>query len=317
MTRVSGAFGAGLGAIFGGAAGAFAGSEWSEIGSGYFGPMTQEQKDNALIGGAVGAVLGAAVGGAIGAGHLSDCEPVGVGAFLGENLSLGGTPAQSSPGFDFVTDVPVQGPTNEQMRATDCWFAENRIPARPACADCSGGTIPMWARQSGVGELVSFGGRVVGGYALAAPGDPDVWSTLSPAQQTWVMQTLVKLDGLIKATTGTSCATFGPSITAAGGCFQGWYNKNFLPINPAAKVLRTDGVFDQDTLDGLRTVAALDPKNFPTPMPGTELPGTAPAEEKKKLSTGAIVGISAAGAAVLGGVVWVATRKKSRRTRRH
>lgn len=239
------------------------------------------------------------------------------------------TPAQASPGFDFVTDVPVQGPTDEGMRAADCRYTRNVLPAHPACADCSGGPIPMWAQQSlspvrgagsGLGERLSFGGRVVGGFALAKAGDPEVWSTLSPAQQTWIMETLVKLDGLIRATTGTSCATFGPSITAAGGCFQAWYNANYLPINPQAVQLRTDGVFDQDTLDGLRTIAALDPANFPTAFPGTVLPG-APAsayEDKKKLSTGAMVGIGAAGLAVVGGIAWAVSKggKKSRRRRR-
>jgi len=230
------------------------------------------------------------------------------------------TPAQASPGFDYVTDVPVQGPTNETMREASCWFAQNVVPARQSCVDCGGGTIPMWTQQSispirgasnGVGERVSFGGRVVGNFALAKAGDPSIWETLTPAQQQWVMEMLVALDAKIREQTGTSCATFGPSITAAGGCFQAWYNANYLPINPQAVPLRIDGAFDQDTLDGLRTVAVT-ALGRSDPFPGTTAPGTTTYEEKKKLSTGAMIGIGVVGAAAIGGLAWAATRKRRR-----
>jgi hypothetical protein len=72
--------------------------------------------------------------------------------------------------------------------------------------------------------------------------------------------------------------------------------------------------FDQATLDALRTVAAMNPTDFKTPFPGTEMAGTAPAQ--KKLSTGAMVGIATGGAAVLGGIVYVATRKSGKRKSR-
>lgn len=167
-------------------------------------------------------------------------------------------------------------------------------------------------RSTGIGERLSFGGRGALGFAIGKAGDPDAWTQLNAAQQTWVMNTLVKLDSLIRAQTKTSCSTFGPSITAAGGCFQNWFNGAKLGLtgrDGAPIVLRTDGVFDQDSLDALRTVAALNPKDFTTPFPGTEMAGTG----AKKLSTGAIVGIAAGGAAVLGGVVYVVTRKGGRR----
>jgi hypothetical protein len=185
----------------------------------------------------------------------------------------------------------------------------------------------MWATQSlshvrgqssGIGERISFGGRGVRGFSLAAAGDPDVWTKLSTEQQTWVVDTLVKLDGYIRASTNTTCPTFGPSITAAGGCFQRWFNNQNLGLtkpNGDKVVLRTDGVFDQDTLDALRTVVALHAKDFPAPFPGTKLPGLTGTGEKK-LSTGAMVGIGVAGATALGGIVYVATRKKSRKSRR-
>jgi hypothetical protein len=152
-----------------------------------------------------------------------------------------------------------------------------------------------------------------GEWGVGAAGDPDAWTQLNAAQQTWVMNTLLTLDAQIRKSTNTTCPTFGPSITAAGGCFQRWFNaQNFgLTKRDGSKVvLRTDGVFDQETLDALRTVVALHAADFPTPFPGTEMAGTG---GSKKLSTGAMVGIAAGGAAVLGGIVYAATRKGGRR----
>jgi hypothetical protein len=133
------------------------------------------------------------------------------------------------------------------------------------------------------------------------------------------MNTLVALDGKIRTQTGTSCSTFGPSITAAGGCFKGWFNGAKLGLTKpdgSPLVLDPTTTFDQDTLDALRTVAAMDPSTFKTPFPGTDMPGLT--GDKKKLSTGAMVGIATGGAAVLGGIVYVATRKggKGRKARR-
>lgn len=194
----------------------------------------------------------------------------------------------------------------------------------------------MWAQRSlspvrgesaGIGEQISFGGNAVLGFGIGAMGDPEVWTKLSNAQQTWLWATLQKLNDLIVQSTGTTCPTWGPAITAAGGCFQSWYNANYLPLNPAAIQLRTDGVFDEDTLCALIMQAALNPQAFPTPFPDPEkrycrVPGApVPEEEKKKLSTGAMVGIGVAGVAVVGGIGYVVMqgrgkkRKKSRRRR--
>lgn len=175
----------------------------------------------------------------------------------------------------------------------------------------------MWAQNKGLlGEQVSFGGRAIG---VAAPGDPDVWASLSTPQQQWVTNTIVTLDGKIRAQTpGSSCPGMSTgTITGIAGCFQNWFNSAKLGLtkpNGAPVTLRTDGVFDQDTLDALRTVAAMQPADFKTPFPGTEMPGTG-IVAKKGLSTGAIVGIGAGLATVLGGAAYVATRpkKKSRR----
>ncbi len=178
-------------------------------------------------------------------------------------------------------------------------------------------------------ERIQYNGATVAAFGVGAMGDPEIWTKLSTEQQTWIVATLTKLNDLIVKSTGTTCPTWGPSITAAGGCFQGWYNANYLPLNPAAIQLRTDGVFDEDTLCALIVQAALNPQEFPTPFPDPakqycQVPADAlAAEEKKKLSTGAMFGIGVAGVAVVGGIGYAVmrrggkkTRKKARRRRR-
>lgn len=182
----------------------------------------------------------------------------------------------------------------------------------------------MWARQtlspvrgnySGIGGI-SFGGVGVQGFALAASGDPEVWSKQSPAQQVWITDTIKKLNKQIVDATGSSCPTWNESnIASITGCFQVWFNANYgaklTGANGAPIMLRTDAVFDQQTLDALRTVAGMNPKDFPTAYPGTQLPGLT--GDGKKLSTGAIAGIAVGGAAVVGGIIYAVTHKKSRR----
>lgn len=223
------------------------------------------------------------------------------------------TPAQASANSNrFVTDWPVQGPTDPGIREADCRFMKTVLPTTPACVDCEG-PIPMWAKSKGLlGERISFG--------VAAPGDPDVWTSLSTPQQQWVTATIIALDGKIRAQTpGSSCPGMSTgTITGIAGCFQNWFNSAKLGLtkpNGAPVTLRNDGVFDQDTLDALRTVAAMRPADFTTPFPGTEAAGTG-IVAKKGLSTGAMVGIGTAIAAALGGVAYVATRKKTRKSSR-
>jgi hypothetical protein len=158
----------------------------------------------------------------------------------------------------------------------------------------------------GLGEQLSFGRAPVRGFALGAAEDSEIWTKLTAEQQAWVMEALLEFNDEVVATTGTTCPTFGPSITAAGGCFQAWYNHNYLPINPQAVRLRTDGVFDLNTLKALITTVGMAGGEIP-------FPGALPEEPKKKLSTGAMVGIAAAGVAVVGGVAWAVTRKPRRR----
>ncbi len=213
------------------------------------------------------------------------------------------TPAQTAQGNDFVKDWPVQGPTDPGMRQADCRFAAT-LP-QTDCPDCDKG----WAG-------VSFAGKRVAG--LSGPSDPAIWSSLSQDQQTWIQHTLAKLNDLIVTTTGTSCAMWNSGATwevkmaSAIGCFQTWFNLNYKGTTAMTGadgkpiVLRTDKILDQDTLNALIAIAGMNPTDF------TKYPGFVPATstDSKKLSTGAMVGIAAGGAVVLGGAVYLVTRKK-------
>jgi hypothetical protein len=224
------------------------------------------------------------------------------------------TPAQASGHPDFVTDWPISGPTDPGMRAADCWYAQNRLPTpeKASCVDCKG-PIPMLAqRNAGLGEQVSLRGRGTLGFSLSAAGDPEIWNELTADQQAWILSFLSVLNGLIVKQTGTMCPAWkSPSssaITNATGCFQSWFDSVYPPGN-AVKQLRTDGVFDQDTLSGMQLIASLHPSDFPTPYP---------AGSSKKLSTAEVVGIGAAAAAALGGGYYLLANKKktSRRKRK-
>jgi len=189
------------------------------------------------------------------------------------------------------------------------------------------------------GEIVHV--PVVGG-ALAAAGDPA--ATLTPDQQTWVNGALTTLNTNIgQSNPGSTCPGWqdpGTNLAAAVGCFQLWCN-----ANKKASV-RTDGVLDQDTLSALLSVTAAHPSDFPTAYPtasaaapaapATPTPDATPAnaplapppvacdkgssvdkktglcvpDKKEGLSTGAMVGIGVAAAAVVGGIAYAATSKK-------
>jgi hypothetical protein len=239
------------------------------------------------------------------------------------------TPAQASGQPNFVTDWPVQGPTDPGIRAGDCWFAQNQLPAKPACVDCDG-PVPAWARTTGLAggqamETISFGGVGVAGFAVGGAGDPDVFDGLDAAQQIWVRDALVKLNDYVTSTSKTSCPTWTDPrlnpLSGAVGCFQSWFNANFSKA--ASQTLRADGVLDEDTLCALATVTGVyHAPDFTTPFPDPlgkhcqVKPAPATAVEKKGLSTGAVVGIGAAGVAVVGGLVYAATRGGGRRRRR-
>lgn len=219
------------------------------------------------------------------------------------------TPAQAYGHPNFVTDVPVQGPTDPGMRKASCLYAQNSLPKTPACVDCKG-PIPMWAQTKGTGlsESISFGGVGVAGFALEAPGDPRV--ELSPADQHWVMNALNDLNTKIIAGGSKPCATWAPNLDAMVGCFQGWYNVN-RAANTGSKMLRTDANLDQDTLDALTMVVKLDPASFPS-APAANAPGSATAAASKGMSTTAKVGIAAVGVAAVAAGIYAVTKTKKK-----
>jgi hypothetical protein len=253
------------------------------------------------------------------------------------------TPAQAYGHPTFMDSFGPGGPTDKGLRGSDCRWAQNRLPAKPACVDCEG-PIPMWTKTklspagrnqfSGIGEAIAFGGVGVRGFAIGAAGDADIYAKMTPDQQAWVGATLSKLNDQIVKSTGTTCATWAPAIGPASGCFQLWYNATYGPPKGPANPLRTDGIFDADTLSALQGIIGSYKSDFPTPFPGvvpmtTPAVPTAPAAaapipapaaaiptapaEQKKLSVGAMVGIGTAGAVVLGGIIYAATRKPKRR----
>ena len=205
------------------------------------------------------------------------------------------TPAQVSGRYDFVTDVPIQGPTDEGIRAADCWWTQNVLPQPsgngsksgapgpgPACSDCNG-PIPRWVNRpkswgGGPTEYggnggpdcrateIRYGSRKVAGFSLDAAGDPA--ATLTSDQQAWVVATLTNLNTQIGQATGTSCAGWqAGNLAATIGCFQGWYNAN------SGGSLRTDGVLDQDTLSALQATATAHASDFTAPYPSGQAAG--------------------------------------------
>lgn len=282
------------------------------------------------------------------------------------------TPAQASGQPNFVTDVPIQGPTDPGMRAGSCWWADNRVFPYIGTGGCVGpaakggcdGAIPKWTSNSlcpanqgpGSGYVagISFGGVGMPGFALGAAGDPEIYSKLSADQQGWVAAALSKLNDNIVKQSGTTCPGWAPAIGPATTCFQGWYNLNYGAPKGPANPLRTDGVFDEETLCALLGITAAFPTDFPAAFPdpakahcqpgatksaATVSPAAAtpaspavpatpaapaasspaaavtpaaitPPTAKKPLSAEAKFGIAAAGVTALGGLIFVATRKK-------
>jgi hypothetical protein len=170
-------------------------------------------------------------------------------------------------------------------------------------------------------EAISFGGVGVRGFSLSAAGDPEVWSKLTDDQRAWVANVFNRLNGLIIKGGRPPCPIWKPSPSPeAGTCIQSWFNETYGK-NPPPGIkmpLRTDGVFDQDTFWATMKIVGDHPTDFPTPFPGTQgitTQGAPP--EKTGLSTGAMAGIAVAGAAAIGGIIYVATSGKGgRKTRR-
>jgi hypothetical protein len=234
---------------------------------------------------------------------------------------------------DWVTDVPVQGPTDPGIRAAGCWWKENVVDQ---VTDRQGAIVPRWTQSSalcvngrpcltaGVGEAVSRGGRRVAlgdgppsatpatvpapapGAAPtaspAAPPPPGVWSKLTDAESHWVAATLIQLNTLIIKAGNKPCVTWPADLLAS--------DASAVAKMPAAvacfqgwfnsnvhpnRALRTDGVLDEKTVCALVVVTGQHAQDFPTPYPGVLKCGG--------LSTLAKVGIGAGVVAVVGGTI--------------
>jgi hypothetical protein len=233
---------------------------------------------------------------------------------------------------DWVTDVPVQGPTDPGIRAAGCWWKTNVLDK---VTDRQGAIVPRWTQSSvlctgnGIGEALSRGGRRMGTLgadpsaaapAAAAPATastagppppPGIWGKLTDAQAHWIAATLIQLNTLILKAGNKPCATWPADLLkddasaiakmpAAVACFQGWYNTNLSP----SQNLRTDGTLDEATACALVIVTGQHAADFPTPYPGVMKCGG--------LSMLAKVGIGAGIAAAVGGFVAAiaATSKK-------
>jgi hypothetical protein len=258
------------------------------------------------------------------------------------------TPAQHYGHPRFADDYPWDGGYGEGERRSACRNAANITAKRPG-GECSG-ILPSWITNypSGMLSGISLNGRPIPGFGIGQA--PDVFATLTPAQQSWVQTTLSTLNSKILAAS-KPCATWADptsNLSAAVACFQSWTNSlPQAPLTPGGP-LRTDGVVDAPTLAALLALAShIHPEDFTTPFPAT--PATAPvqaaaqatgaaavavsptpvaastatptpaAHEHHGLSTGAKVGIGVGVAGALGTALYFATRgggkKKSRRRR--
>lgn len=113
------------------------------------------------------------------------------------------TPAQVSGNYDFVNDVPIQGPTDPGMRAASCWWTQNVLPVKdPACVDCKG-PVPTWARNpsawgggpaeyTGNGYPCGWGKEMVRYGDRGMIGDPE---TVSPPGEASWKDTFLDLHG--------------------------------------------------------------------------------------------------------------------------
>jgi len=213
------------------------------------------------------------------------------------------TPAQATghPTFD---DFGPGGPTNSGDRAADCWYANHALPARPACSDCDG-VIPPWAKRSNglLGERISLGGQDVVGFGNVGVGE----TKLATPGSIWkfVIQTSIPLNA-------TSCAAAEQSYRA-GVQATGASVLNFVCPDGSDKISTTvlyGGTQSYPVTVGIpvsiggQTVTVVSAEQIqPGPTEPTGL------EKPSGLSTGAVVGITAVGAVVVGGVTYLIARR--------
>lgn len=251
---------------------------------------------------------------------------------------------------DWVTDVPIQGPTDPGIRAADCWWKKNVIER--AVTDHQGAMVPRWTQQSlcvggrpcvgtaGVGETISRGGVRIGALAAAAPDPattedpnhpgisiagyaawlaknkttppPGIWSKLSDVESVWVSTTLTQLNALILKAGNKPCATWPADLKAGAAAMTAAVAcfQGWYTTN-GKPGLRTDGTLDHATLCAILAVTQQHAADFPTPYPGKVF--CLPV-----LSTPVKIGLGVAAVAAVGGTVAVlATRGKKRRAASH
>jgi hypothetical protein len=230
---------------------------------------------------------------------------------------------------DWVTDVPVQGPTDPGIRAAGCWWKENVLDK---VTDRQGAIVPRWTQSStlcmagrpvrtgvaGLGETIQMhlgpnptltpkpsAGSPTSGTASSPPG---VWSKLAATESQWVMNTLTQLNALILKAGNKPCATWPADPTknqsAAVACFQGWFNANGKPAEP----LRTDGTLDEASLCALVAVTKQHAGDFTVQYPGSPSCGGG-------LSTLAKVGIGVGALVVVGGTIAAVAAHGKKKTR--
>lgn len=207
---------------------------------------------------------------------------------------------------DWIDDVPIQGPTDRDIRRADCWWKNNVLDK---VTNYQGAIVPQWTQQS-----LCIGNRSMGSGVGAPPPTaalPGIWSKLSDAESHWIATTLVQLNALILKAGNQPCATWPADLLkddasavakmpAAVACFQGWYNTNLKP----SALLRTDGTLDDASLCALVTVTKEHPTDFTTPYPGSSPCG---------LSMVAKVGIGVAVAAAVGGTIAIIAAASSKK----
>jgi hypothetical protein len=220
---------------------------------------------------------------------------------------------------DWVTDVPIQGPTDEGIRRADCWWKDNVLDK---VTDNQGAVVPRWTQHSlcignrllesgigGVGDPIALHlGKLTAGTPAQPlqPAGAGGAARLSAAESQWVMTTLTQLNALILKAGNKPCATWPADPTknpsAAVACFQGWFNANGKP----ATTLRTDGALDDATVCALVAVTKQHATDFTVPYPGTPRCG---------LSTLAKVGIGVGALVVVGGTIAAVAAHGKKKTR--
>ena len=79
---------------------------------------------------------------------------------------------------DWVTDVPIQGPTDPGIRRADCWWKNNVLDK---VTDSQGAVVPRWTQHSlCIGNRLTESGIGGVGEAIRAPGSLGQTLTLPP-----------------------------------------------------------------------------------------------------------------------------------------